>query len=115
MEYCAKNSLPAVIMSIDMEKCFDRVDYEAIYGSLRTFNFGENLLKWISLFYSDFQVCTQNSGYQSIWWTKTRSVNQGCPISPTIYLVIAELLALHLRNNKEVHGVKIGDTELLIS
>ena len=49
MEYCNNKKIPAVIMSIDMEKCFDRVDYQAIYGSLRIFNFGDEFIRWISL------------------------------------------------------------------
>ena len=115
MEFCRSQKKPAVIMSIDMSKCFDRVSYQSIYGALRFFNFGESFIKWISLFYTDFQVCTQNMGFQSRWWSKTRSVNQGCPISPTIYLLISELMSIKLKNHKDIHGIKIGDTEILLS
>ena len=115
MVYCAKNWKPAVILSIHMEKCFNRISYGSIFGTLRLFNFGNNFVKWVSLFYSDFRVCTHNYGFRSTWFTKTRSVNQGCNISPSIFLLNGELLALRLCNNNLIHGIKIGNKEILIS
>ena len=115
IEYCKNSSTPAVILSLDMMKCFDRIDYSSIYGSLRFFNFGENFIKWISLFYIDFMVCTQNFGFLSNWFVKSRSANQGCNISPSIYLLSGEILALKLRQNPKIEGIWVGNTELLIS
>ena len=115
MEYCHNSSTPAVILSIDMEKFFDRVEYHAIFNSLRLFNFGEGFISWVALFFNDFQVCTQNYGFQSEWWSKTRSVNQGCPISPTLYLLNGELMAWKLKTHPGIKGIRIGDTKLLIS
>ena len=96
IEYCKANNKPALILSIDMEKCFDRIDYSAITGSLRYFKFGEDFIKWVSLFYTSFEVCTQNFGFFSDWFTKSQSVNQGCNISPAIYVLAGEVLALKL-------------------
>ena len=44
MEFCKMKNIPACILSLDMSKCFDRVEYHAIYGALRFFNFGEELI-----------------------------------------------------------------------
>ena len=115
MEYCKGAKIPAVILSIDMQKAFDSIEYHAIYGSLKYFNFGQSFTQWVSLFFTEFQVCTQNLGYQSDWWTKSRSVNQGWPISPTLYLLIGELMTRKLKGNKGIHGIKIGESEILLS
>ena len=115
MEFCRKSNTPAVIMSIDMMKCFDRIEYSAIFGMMRLLNFGSNFIRWVSLFYSKFMVCTQNYGIASPWFEKTRSVNQGCNISPSIFLLVGELLALRLCQNPNISGVKIGSTEILLS
>ena len=104
-----------MILSVDMDKCFDRISYSGIYGALRYFNFGENFIRWVSLFYTDFQVCTQNFGFYSDFFSKGRSVNQGCIISPAIFLLTSEILANKLRNNDKIKGIKIHDVEYLIS
>ena len=115
IQYCKNTQTPAIIFSIDMEKCFDKIAHSSIYGALHFLGFGENYIKWISLFYTQFRVCTQNFGFRSNWFFKTRSVNQGCNISPSIFLLTGELLAIRLRQNTKIKGIKIGDTELLIS
>ena len=56
MKFCKNNKIPAVILSIDMEKCFDRIEHKAIFGTMRMFNFGELFIRSISLFYKDFMV-----------------------------------------------------------
>ena len=40
---------------------------------------------------------------------------QGCPLSPGLYLLTAEIMANKLRNNPLIKGVKIGSVEYLIS
>ena len=98
-----------------MEKCFDRVDYSCIFGSLRYFNFGETYIKWISLFFTQFEVCTQNFEFLSEFFRKECSVNQGCIISPGLYLLTGEILANKIREHSQIRGIKIGDCEYLIS
>ena len=41
VEYCKRSNKAAVILTVDMEKCFDRIDFTAISGALKYFNFGE--------------------------------------------------------------------------
>ena len=115
MEYCRATKTPAVIMSVDMEKCFDKIEYKAIFGALRIYNFGETFIKWVSLFFNHITVCTQNCGYHAPWFEKSRSVNQGCNISPSLYLLVGQLLTSLIKNHKEINGIKIGETEMLIS
>ena len=115
MDIAKKDKIPMVILSIDMEKCFDRLEHTAILESLRYFNFGPKFTHWISLFYTNFNICTQNFGFLSKFWKKERGSNQGCPLSPGIYLLMAEIMANKLRNNKEIRGIKVGGIEYLIS
>ena len=115
IDVAKKEKIPMVILSIDMEKCFDRLEHQAILESMKYFNFGPNFIKWVGLFYNNFQICTQNFGHLSPFWTKGRGCNQGCPLSPGIYLLTAEIMANKLRSNPEIKGVKIGNLEYLIS
>ena len=115
MDYTIKEKIPMILLSIDMEKCFDRLEHSAIAASLCYFNFGEEIIKWISLFYRDFRICTQNFGFLSPFWVKGQECNQGCPLSPSLYLLMAEIMANKLRDHKGIKGIKIGGIEYLIS
>ena len=93
IEYTKKNRIPGVILSIDMEKCFDRLEHTAIIGSLKYFNFGPKYIQWIRMIYQNFQICTQNFGICSRMWTKERGTNQGDPLSPGLYVLNTEIMA----------------------
>ena len=98
---------PGVVVSIDFEKCFDRVEYCSIRGSLRYLNFGENFIQWVFLLFNDFYICTKNNGYFSDYIKKTRGVNQGCPASPSLYNLNGELIAHLLKKNADVKGLTL--------
>ena len=115
MNYCNNLKIPALIMSCNMNKCFDRIEHRSVYTALERMGFGENIIKWVSLFYTRFQFCTHNYGLLSDWMAKGCGVNQGCPVSPSIYLCIGKAMANAIRNNVKVHGIKIGNIEYLLS
>ena len=115
IEFTKKEGIPSMIMSIDMKKCFDLIDYSAVFGALEYFNFGESFIRWVKLFFTKFSVCNQNFGIFSEYFTKERSVNQGCTISPAIFLLTGEIMANKLRNNPAIKGIKIKDVEYLVS
>ena len=66
IDYGNEKQIPMMILSIDMEKCFDRLEHRALLASLQYFNFGEYFINWIELFYTKFNICTQNFG-NSLW------------------------------------------------
>ena len=104
-----------IIMSIDFEKCFDWVSYSGLRGALNYFKFGPTFIHWCSLFFNDFAFCTQNEGYLSNFHVKSRSINQGCPISPYLFLLTGEIMMHKLREHKDIRGIELADLKLLIS
>ncbi len=44
-----------------------------------------------------------------------RSVRQGCPISPFLFLIVVELLSLHILNNPVLKGLSIFGKEVRLT
>ena len=104
-----------VLVAIDFEKCFDRLEHESIFKVLKYFKFGETFISWVKLFFTDFTVCTQNNGHLSEMLDKKRGCNQGCPISPFCYLVSGETLAHLIQQNTSINGVTINSIRHVIT
>ena len=115
MDYTESENIPALLISIDYEKCFDRLEWPAVIGALRYFDFGENFISWIKLLYNNCESCTSNNGYASEWFKPTRGLRQGCPLSPYLFVICAEIFANLIRNNKDIKGIKINDKEIKLS
>ena len=89
-----------LILQIDYEKCFDRVEPRSLLGALRYFDFPDYVLNWTKFFYTNIKSCVVNNGHISPFFPVTRSVCQGAPCSPYYFLIIAELLAISFSYEK---------------
>ena len=102
----------AVVVSIDFKKCFDHIEHESIYAMLKYFEFGDTFIKWIRLFFTQIEICTQNAGYCSQFFTKGRGVNQACNISPFLFNGISEIMSHLIKSNPHIKGIKTGESEV---
>ena len=105
----------AVILSIDFKKCFDMIEFDAIFGALDCFGFGEKFVSTIQTTYTQFQACVQSNGYFSEYFPVPRSVHQCRPNSSFLFLICAELLANILRQEKDIQGFPVDEMMHLLS
>ena len=109
MDYTEEHDIPAVIMSIDYEKAFDFIEWEYIEKVLEFFKFGPEFQRWITILYSNTESCVVNNGWSTKYFKLSRGVRQGCPMSPYLFVLGAELLSLAIRANNRINGVTIDD------
>ena len=99
IQYIEDENLGALLMLIDFEKCFDTIEFEAIRGSLRYYNFGEKFINMIMLLYSGFQTAITYNGFVSPYMYPSRGCHQGCSISGYLFLLNAEILSSMIKND----------------
>ncbi len=56
-----------------------------------------------------------NNGFSSCPFNIERGVRQGCPLSPFLFILCAEILAINIRENNNISGIKMGDVEFKLS
>ena len=103
------------ILFLDFEKCFDRIEYNAIKGALNYLGFGREFINWCDLLMVDFSSATTNNGYFSDYFDVTRSCHQGCPAAPLFYLACGEVLAREITKNQNINGITINGLEHILA
>lgn len=98
------NDIGGAVISVDQEKAFDRVEWSYLRQVLSTMNFGPSFCSWISLFYTNIHSCILINGTLSEPFSISRGVRQGCPLSPLLYVLVAETIASAIRNNPSISG-----------
>ena len=85
-----RSNTGAALISLDQEKAFDRVDWSYMLRVLEVMNFGESYRSWVQLLYTDIYSQVLVNDYCSDLFPVTRGVRQGCPLSPLLYVLVAE-------------------------
>ena len=69
------------------------------------FNFCISLISWVRVLYNNPLSRIINSGHLSQSFLLFRGVRQGCPLSPYLFLLVIETLAIKIRNNINIKGL----------
>ena len=112
LEYIDEHDLPSLLFFSDFEKAFDSLDHEFMFRCLRHFNFGDSILSWVKLFYSNSTSCTINNGHFSDFFPTKRGVRQGCPLSPYLFIICIELLSYEITQNDNIKGITYKNKEI---
>ena len=110
MDYTVEKNIPGLLIFIH----FDSVEWGFLFKCLEAFNFGSDFLNWIKTFYTNVQSCIMNNGTTSNYFQLEGGVLQGDPLSPYLFIVVVETLAIAIRQNQEIRGISIENEETKI-
>ena len=107
-----KEQIPGFITLVDFEKAFDSIEWP--------FLFKVSILVTI--------LCLRSKHYIQIFSHAlarmviilesiniSRSVRQGCPISAVLFMLVAEILPICIRQNNEIQGITLCNTTFKIA
>ena len=107
VDFCTFTGVPAALLSLDQEKAFDRVDWSFLRSTLFALGFGQSFIGWVDLFYKNSSSAVNVNGNVSSCFLLSRGVRQGCPLSPLLYILIAEVLACNIRAHDAISGLRL--------
>ena len=115
MEHTKLHNIPGILLLLDFRKAFDTIEWSFIQNTLSFLNFGDGIKRWVSTFYTGPESAVLNNGFSTNYFQLSRGVRQGCPLSPYLFILGAKILACKIRQNKEIQGIRIFNSEAKIS
>ena len=99
-----------------MEKAFDRVSWKLILGGMEKLGFGEEMISLVRMLY-DLNDPPQRrilvNGKAGQYFPIKSGVAQGCPLSPLLFLICAEVVIRLAKKN--LKGIKVGNRRFQVS
>ena len=115
MEYPKLQKIPGILVSLDFRKAFDSIEWPFIMKTLDYFNFGSDIKRWVSTFYTNTESTVLNNGFATNWFK---------PCLPTCFSIPStEILAHKIRQDPSYnslradvsYGIKIFGNEVKLS
>ncbi len=105
----------ALVVFLDFYKAFDTVEHNFLYNALQIFGFGQNFVSTVEMFYKNINSSVLLYPHTTQRFPVMRSVRQGCPISPFLFLIVVELLSLNILHDPVLKGLSMFGKEIRIT
>ena len=104
-----------MIISIDAEKAFDKIQHPFMIKTLQKVGTEGTYLTIIKAIYDK---CTANiilNGEKLKAFPLRSGTRQGCPLLPLLLNIVLQVVAMAIRGEKEIKGIQIGKEEVKLS
>jgi hypothetical protein len=75
IERTEEEHIPGLLLLVDFEKVFDSLERDFMFKCLDFVGFGESIIKWVKLLYTDISSCIANNAHCSEFSTLGRGFN----------------------------------------
>lgn len=96
--------------AIDFEKSFDSLEWNCSFKVFEVMNFAPMFRKRIHTSYTNITSCVMSNGSRQTFSSSIEAFDRVAPIGASL-----EVLAQAIRQNENIHGLKIDETELKIN
>ncbi|GBG70935.1 hypothetical protein CBR_g8236 [Chara braunii] len=108
LEVVSEEDLEVNVLLLDMEKAYDQVNWSYVLTSLKWMGFGEVFCNWVVGLYASSSASIMVNGHISASFRLSRSLRQGCPLAPLLFVVHLEVPLNNIRTNAQILGIDVG-------
>ncbi|KAM7306569.1 hypothetical protein ISCGN_010272 [Ixodes scapularis] len=98
---------PLAVLQVDLSKAFDRVCHAFLFRLLENCGIGSRLLRYVQICYRSITTRLLVNGDMTAPISVTRSVRQGCPMSPILFALYLEPLCRTIIGDANIRGLSL--------
>ena len=99
VQVCHKRKKQAIVLKLDFAKAFDTVNWTGLFTVLRARGFDDRWVSWVQTMLVSSKSAVLVNGCPGPWITCKRGLRQGDPISPYLFLLVAETLQAMIKSS----------------
>ena len=92
LAWVESSNQPLIFLKLDFSKAYDMVEWQCMYRIMEKLGFPQVFIRMVSLLFHDASACVKLNGEPSPYFPIQRGVRQGCPLTPYLFLIVAEAL-----------------------
>ena len=96
-----------MIISVDAEEAFDKIQHPFMIKTLRKVGIEGTYLNIIKAIYDKPTANVILNSEKLKAFPLRSGTRQGCPLSPLLFNIVLEVLAMAIREEKEIKGIPI--------
>ena len=103
---------PGVLLFLDFEKAFDRMDRPWLQRCMAATGFGAGAQRWVSLLHAGTTAKVAFNGWHTQRFPVQSGVFQGSPLSPLLFALAVQPMSAHARQlaaQQGLHGLRLPD------
>ena len=104
-----------MIISMDAEKAFDKIQHTFMIKTIQKMSIEGTYLNIAKAIYDKPTANVTLNGKTLKAFPLRSGTRQECPLSPLLFNIVLEVLAIAIREEKEINGIQIGKEEVKLS
>ena len=104
-----------MIISLDAEKAFDKIQHPFMIKVLERLGIQGSYLNIIKEIYSKPTANIKLNGEKLKTFPLKSGKQQGSPLSPYLFYIVLEVLAIEIRQHKEIKWIRFGKDDMKLS
>jgi mannosylglycoprotein endo-beta-mannosidase len=108
LEWAEESEQDLVLLLLDFEKVFDRIEWGFLFTALSKLSFSETWVDWVKTFYLEASSATRVNGTTGPTFQLAHSVRQGCLLAPYLFILATDVLGYMLADpSYKVEGLTL--------
>jgi hypothetical protein len=102
VQCCHKRRTPMLVIKLDFAKAFDTVNWDALDTIMQARGFSTTWRRWMMEILHSSRSAVLVNGCPGPWISCRRGLRQGDPISPYLFILVADVLQVLIRKSQQI-------------